>query len=502
MKAEDRKSILWIGGLVPDPLSHEVKQRQPLEIRQIREPELATEAFRGCCLILEFDGDVLRFRSQLRRTRSLALQHGLGIGLVYRSEAEFPQFARLTAEFEDAHSRINEQYQRNQTRIISFIPQNWSGLAEWAARYDPGPGANEGLKLIGEIIPPLDDEEQLLLRRSFQRFSGIHLRQLEGGYSQARILTVHPHGETGETVRRRLAYFAKIDSLRRVIKEIDRNERWVTDLMPFDHRPNLHARLFAFGSSKAIMAGDFVDHAVPLSELFGAFKAEGIISGSLLYGALEEWRFDAKLADFSLANEFRRLRVLHPAAELDDSGRAREEAVTIAHSHGECVSENDLWKIIEAIPVIQARRCIIHGDLHAANILVRVSPLNTFLIDFSRADEGPAVADPACLEISLSFRFSKTFDVEFLSKLYTYPCDVPDESVHNYEHESLLEIVQAIRRSGCWNETNCFAYVFALAAYLFNFASYSTYCKERRGLAYYLSQKLFRDLHDARLGVK
>lgn len=501
MNAEDRKAVLWIGDTIPHSLSHEIGQRGPLEIRPIHERDLIAEAFRGCCLILEFNGDAVRFRSQVRRTRPLALQHGLGIGLIHRSPSQLHTFAQLTAEFDDIHRRINENYKRKETRIINFfLPQGWSQLAEWAARYDPGPGANENLKLTGDIVSKLDEEEVLLLKRSFQRFSEIRVDGLEGGYSQARILTIHPHGETGETIRRRSAYFAKIDSLRRVIGEIDRNERFVLDLIPFDHRPNLHKRLFAYGNTKAIMAGDFVDHAVPLSKLFGAFKAEGIISGSLLYGALEEWRFDSELAELSLVDEFRRLKVLRPSTELDDGGKARAESIRSAAKHGPRLSEKELWKIIDALPAIGTRRCIIHGDLHAANILVRVSPLNTFLIDFSKAEKGPAVADPACLEISLSFKY-QDFPVDFLSRLYTYPCQVPDESFHSYEHEPLLEIVQTIRRSGCWNEKNCYAYVFALAAYLFNFASYSTYPKERRGLAYYLSQKLFRDLQ-LNLGAK
>jgi hypothetical protein len=494
MNAEDRKTILWIGDNIPNALTRELEGRGRLQIKSISEAALPADAPSARTLLLQFTGNAAQFISQVRRCRPIALGHGLGIGLVYRSESDLGEFARVTGFFDQTHRDINEKNGKAQTRIIAFIPQDWAETAEWIARYDAGPGAKENMELTGAIVAELDDEEQLLLRRSFQGLPGIHVIELAGGYSQARILTVRPHRGTGEPTRRRLAYFAKIDLLRRVIGEIDRNERFVMDLIPFDQRPNLHARLFAYGNTKAIMAGDFVDHAVPLSDLFGKFKAEGIISGSLLYGALEEWRFDAGLANLSLLNEFRRLKVLRPANELDDHGKARAQSIRSAKHHGVCMSERDFWKTVETLPPTRTRYCIIHGDLHAGNILVRVSPLNTFLIDFSKAENGPAVADPACLEVSLSFRFNEQFDPAFISKLYSYPCEVPDESIHSYEQESLLEIVQAIRRSGCWNEEGCFAYVFALVAYLFNFASYSTYPIERRRLAYYLSQRLLLDL--------
>ena len=494
MNAEDRKLVLWIGDVVPESFVAELRQRGGLDVRTIAERDLSKEAPSARTLLLEFDGEVGLFVARVRRAQPIALTHGLGIGLVYRQDSQLSAFVRVSEKFDQDHSEINLQNSsRNETRIISFIPQDWIATAEWSARYNPGPGANRTIRLKG-TVKDLDEEQRTLLQRSFGFADEIYLTQLTGGYSDARVFKVRA---VGPGVRRRLAYFAKIDSSKKLVEEIGRYETFVTELVPFDQRPNLHSRLFAFGNTKAVLAGDFVDHAIPLADLFGAFKPEGIISNSLLYGALEEWRFNAPLADLPLFQKFRDLKVLRPANELKaDDRKARAESIEQAQKHGHCIPEDDLWKIIESLPSTETRYCTIHGDLHAANILVRVSPLNTFLIDFSKTQEGPAVADPASLEVSLSFRFNEQFDVNFLSKLYRYPCSVPDETIHSYENESLLEIVQSIRRSGCWNEKNCFAYVFALAAYLFGVSSYSTYMLEKRALAYYLSQKLFRDLQD------
>src|SRR5437870_5337694 len=78
------------------------------------------------------------------------------------------------------------------------------------------------------------------------------------------------------------------------------------------------------------------------------------------------------------------------------------------------------------LKAMNPRVCRSHGDLHPRNIFVRKHGFDVILIDFaSTRYESPLSADPAMLDVALSFDVDPEKDMpvsqEILRQLYTAP---------------------------------------------------------------------------------
>lgn len=488
MRQEDRRSVLWLGGVIPEPLAAELRWRGEVTIISTSEDNLLglSPAARG--IIIEFNDDRELFTTRVRQARDIVLDHGLRIGLVRNEKSQEHVFASLVELPEISEEELN--------RVRWYLPNDWPALAEWLTRENPGPGANPMIEIECEKGTELDEESGLLLGRAFHKFDKLVIKELGGGFSGTKTYKVCPSRKTPGSVHRLMPYLAKIGETARIYQEIDNYSKYVAEYVPFNQRPNLNPEIIACGQKSAILVEDFLHEAIQFSELWGAGRAGPLIE-SLFDGALQGWRFSPLSRESSLAEQFKALKVFRDSDVLKDKGRAREESALASKAYGSTMSPHELLKMIESIPAIPWCECIIHGDLHAENVFVNTASSETYLIDFSNTASGPAVADPACLEVSLTFRFppKNRFDPHFLTELYKYPLSVPADDLRRSDRDRgwLWDSVRAISRHV--SEQDRRAYAAAIVCYLMQVASYGDIDIERRALAYYLAESITRSLH-------
>ena len=488
MKQEDRRSILWLGGVIADPLAAELLRRGEITIVPTSPNNLSGLAPAARGIILEFADDKDVFLDRIQRARDVGLDHGLRIALVRSDKSDEHVFASLVEAPDISREELN--------RIRWYLPNVWPALAEWMARESPGPGANPLLEIACDADTVLNDEQRLLLQRAFHRFDKLTVKELTGGFSGAKTYRICPTRTAPGAVQRLMPYLAKIGETASIYKEVDNYNLYAAEHIPFNQRPNLNSDLIACGQSSAILVEDFLHEARQFSELWGVV-GPGPVVASLFDGALHGWRFNPLRRKSALAEQFKALRVLRYPDTLRDKGAAREEAALASKAYGSTLSPHQLLEIIEKTPAINWCECAVHGDFHAENVFVRTASSETYLIDFSNTASGPAVADPASLEVSLTFRFppKDRFDRDFVIKLYQYPLSVPahDLRLPDRDRVWLWDAVRAIRRYV--NDEDSRAYVMAIACYLLQAASYDNNDLERRAVAYYLAEKLMRELH-------
>lgn len=488
MKQEDRRSVIWLGGLIPKPLADELRRRGEITIISTSEDNILSLSPAARGIIIEFNDDRELFTTRVRQARDVVLNHGLRIGLVRNEKSQEHDFASIVELPEISEEELN--------RVRWYLPNDWPALAEWITRENPGPGANPLMEIECEKGTELDEESRLLLGRAFHKFDKLVVKELGGGFSGTKTYKICPSRKTPGSVHRLMPYLAKIGETARVYQEIDNYSKYVAEYVPFNQRPNLNPEIIACGKKSAVLVEDFLHEAIQLTELWGTGKAGPLIE-TLFDGALQGWRFRPFSRESALPEQFKALKVLRASDTLKDKGRAREESALASKPYGSTASPDELLKMIESIPAIQWGECVIHGDLHAENVFVNTASSETYLIDFSNTASGPAVADPACLEVSLTFRFppKNRFDTHFLIELYKYPLTVPADELRRPDRDRgwLWDTVRAIRRHVSEQERR--AYAMAIVCYLMQIASYGDIDIERRALAYYLAESITRALH-------
>lgn len=474
MKPETRKRVLWLGGGPSRELELELLARGGLQLKPSRQRGLLSQASESRALVIQFAGNAGLFRETVEYARRALLDHGLVVALVIASSANGVKF-----------QKVLEKIRLVPEQPIRVFYTKWAEAAEWIASADPGPGSNPRLKTFGTRIPA---DHRLLLRRAFWDFSSIHVTKVKGGASGATVYIVQPQQSQSSRPQRALPYLTKIDIPRRIRGEQDKFQQFVCDSVPFNHRPNVILSRCAFGRDCAVLVEDFIDRASPLCEVLRVANASAVVA-SLFEGALRGWRLCAVRREQSLGGFYKSIKVLRTSSALNDAANfARREYRTLHSSNG-------LLKKLLALPNISCYFCNIHADLHAQNIFVATGSTETFLIDFYKTTEGPAVSDPACLEIDLLFKHGAAADESFLRSVYKYPLGVPSLNVRRHKMEWLWDSVRAIRMFGMLAEGDWQAYVFAIVAYLMRFASYPDNGPlKTRALAFALANDLSREL--------
>lgn len=484
MRQEDRQNLLWLGGDVPDALTNEVSRRGRLNILQVTEAELAAMAPAARGLVIEFNDDQELFLARVRRARELVLNQGLGIGLVLREGADRDLFVRLTDL-----KRVRED-PLDRVRVFYL---EWPRLVDWLTLdHNPGPGANEGVRVNYVNLDPdsLDPEIPILVKRAFHDCSEINVMDPSGGHSGATVLIVSFQRPGSGPPNRTLPFVGKVDLINRIRQEEDNFTRIVRNSDLVNYSPGVVPERSAYGARLGIFVQNFVPNGITFKVALQTGKVSQLIA-SVFDGALEAWRLCAQELEAPLQNWFIENKVLRRSDALEE---AAEESRNL---YGSEVNVDGLINSVEAVRPIGHLRCQIHGDLHAGNIFVTAGTTDVVLIDFYKTVVGPAVADPACLEVDLAFnpRVNEAFDPEFLLSLYNYPLGTPPIAVHTRAHAWLWGSIRAIRLLGCAHEVGCHAYILAIIVYLMRFASYADYPLDRRALAFFIAQRLMYHLH-------
>ncbi len=473
MKSSNRRKVLWLVQGPPATFVQAAVERR-LTCEVVTEAQLRTVAPAARALVIVYNGDVGLFLAQVRRATGVALDHGLRVCLRGNNRADFNLLLTVASRW---------SFGRNLASGGSD-----ADLAEAIARFDPGGGA--GRVLFDSPKYPVPPDVELLLARAFWDLEKVQIRAIPPGHSGAVVLHVTPIAAT-PAIARSLPYIVKIHDRLKIAQERESFEQFIADHIPFTHRPNIDGRRYIEGSDKAVLVQDFVSRAVPLRAALAKHKNPIDVMHTLLDVALKACRscFDWKRED--LVTPFRDLKAFRSSPELDQA------AAEAGRLYKCSLDSSQLELLLASLPPIYHMRCRIHGDLHPGNVYVAEKSSEVLLIDFAKARYGPAVADPACLEIGLAWVNSHPIADRSLEELYTYPLPLPPSGSAPLALSWLWESVAALRLLGRPDERDMSSYALAVAAYLIRFASYTgTAALGRRALGYSCAVQILQHLKD------
>ncbi len=178
----------------------------------------------------------------------------------------------------------------------------------------------------------------------------------------------------------------------------------------------------------------------------------------------------------------------------------RDAATAAAAIGDEVIQVDALARRISAIPPITFSAATVHGDLHAGNLFVAAGTCDVSIIDYgSILQDTVAVADAACLEVSLTF--PPTEDLSTVAGLglsrdwrkaaYRYPLDPCAVPTLVEAGSWIADAVKAIRSQARLTEPRPAPYALAVAAYLVRCASFADHAPlDERAIAYEVACQL------------
>lgn len=380
----------------------------------------------------------------------------------------------------------------------------WSDVANFVAENGARFAPNLALKITVEDLVDetgvrqkreIDDQSALFIRRAFyeQLCTEVHLVPMDNGKP---VYLAYPTigGVEGPWQQPR---FVKIDSRDKILTEYRNYELFVDPYVPFHLRPHLDRDRCCLGGEKGIIVGDYVGSSESLHACACAGRA-GYAIACLFDLTLFAWHNHAKKEETSigecLLRRFQKLRKFPP------------QRIERARELGAALGLDDLRALFmrcKSRPVLAGS---IHGDLHAANVLVRGA--DAIVIDFFGRRKGPLVYDAACLEASLLIKGfandDKGWDLQewlrSLEPLYERP--VLSERVMQSDpknraiwfHRCVHQIRRYARQWDCGNPQDQYAAALALA--LLEKASKDEDVSgpeaDRRAAAYFLAERVLK----------
>jgi hypothetical protein len=482
---DDRTLILWLGTSSAELLNAECLRRG-LTLLPVSNEDLERAAPYARVLVLEVPESDSTFHTWGARIISAALNHGLRVALVqYEPDNSLPLMEDATAV--ERFFAAVKGLPRDPERTFAFY-RDFGRVAQWADRHRPGPGANRGLNLQGDV--PEDSAVRLLMQRAFGDLSSISIELLSGGRSGASVWRVQP--DISDHSRRALPFIAKVHRRDKMLTERS-NYRIVRNAVESRLCAPLDVDRSVEGNSLGLVVYDVVERALP-------FKIALSTSPAVLITSL----FGQTLRGFhsSLQTSTRR-----PEAELIalkllkwSSQTLREAAANGSRSCSADCDVNDLERRISSIPAIPLATGTVHGDLTVRNLFAAAGASDVLLIDYGSVRQNAiAASDPACLEVSLTFSSDEDsshcpsirISPEWYRAAYRYPLDPSGVPALKGSDSWVGDAVRAIRSQARLIEPRSVPYAVAVAGYLLRFASFEDNGAEGdRALAYELASAL------------
>jgi len=281
---------------------------------------------------------------------------------------------------------------------IVEVPSDGVALATTIAANPPGPQPNRSLRIeVTDAVgkpETLSPERELLVQRAFWNCKVVRLFAKTDGLSPAAAYEGFAyHGENIVAGDWPYRVMVKIGPRRDVAREYYKYRNIFLENVPFHLGPRLRIDRCVLGRSCGVIVSDFVTNAETIRDV--ARKGRGAAAiASLFNVTLVAWRRAAKLnQDFKL-NAFLADTVL------------RERTVP-AHRRARMVdfgSKLPFSQLVQAIRLAdtgdEVMTGMVHGDLHATNVLVRMH--DAVIIDLERIEQGwPLLFDAASLEAGL-----------------------------------------------------------------------------------------------------
>jgi hypothetical protein len=283
---------------------------------------------------------------------------------------------------------------------ISDAEDSWVKIATIVCDHPAGPSP----KLKLDFDPKsLDDgfrdadrhaERVLLLQRAFHDCSDLRLSFLPGGLSGASVCKAYACPEAGLVEAYPHLYFIKIGPRKKIIEEHDKYGGYLLEYVPFHLGPRLRPERCNLGSTQGILVGDFVEDTESLVACARGGRCGHAIS-NLFDRTLAGWRKKPH-------PDPNQTLATHLAKKWQIEGSAAsivlpDSRVKLVKQLGGLTDILPLKQIFEQYAATTPLCAPAHGDLHAANVLVRHG--DAIIIDFEKIEPHyPLTYDPASLE--------------------------------------------------------------------------------------------------------
>ena len=228
----------------------------------------------------------------------------------------------------------------------------------------------------------------MLLQRAFFDCNRIRLEGLPGGKASDGVFLVHAWCDA-TTGPRPLPFFVKFGHPDHIERERQVYQSHVELYIPFNLRPNLDRRRCVRGSKYSALVGNFVEDAIPLRTILRQKVGSGVLF-SLFETSLKGFRLQSFARNPVKLNSGLGAWVKE-RARCAEIRKAKEGAKILALAKKEGLKTEP--EAIEAQLSDKAHSLSYWwGPIHGA-----------ILIDFGSVSDGPLIADPATLEVSLVF---------------------------------------------------------------------------------------------------
>ena len=237
---------------------------------------------------------------------------------------------------------------------------------------------------------PLCDEQTMLVRRSFSDCSAVRLQGLGNGLSD--VMTFRAYARVPSAAssdKSPFQYFVKIGARATLAREYAEYCEVALDNIPHHLGPRLRLSRCNLSHTQGIIVADYVHGAETLRDCAKAGRAVPAIA-NLFNATLRAWHNGAR-------EENRSLSALLSADLPVELPAHRKRQIASCGATTTPATLKVLVEGFESKPFIVG---VIHGDLHATNVLVRNQ--DAILIDFEKVQtNAPLLRDFASLEAGL-----------------------------------------------------------------------------------------------------
>jgi hypothetical protein len=270
------------------------------------------------------------------------------------------------------------------------IDTPWRYVANALALVDHDTVISAKLAIHAPRHVKLSNIQELMLRRAFADCSSIHLVAMDDeGKSGASVFRAYADLQSGLLGPWPQPYFVKIGPRDKIFQEFQNYAAVVSPYVPFHLGPRLIAERCHLGANHGVIVGDFVERSESLRDCASRGRAGPAIA-SLFQSTLHGWYRLAVDDPIPLPKRLHFPKKKPPAMRLHFAKR-------LGLTRSLSALRQLYLQSMSLTPVLTGP---IHGDLHAANILVRGG--DAILIDFyAHKDDMPILFDIACLEVSL-----------------------------------------------------------------------------------------------------
>lgn len=274
--------------------------------------------------------------------------------------------------------------------VVYIVPSpcNWQEVANVVKNNPAGAGANSTTQVTnGE---QLSDEDRLLIQRAFHDCEKVDLMPLGNGMSGVPAYRVYAELQ-GNVIPSRwpYVYFVKLGKREAIEKEYYNYREVAMGHVPYHLGPRLKLDRCALGHQRGILVSDFVTGAETLKDCARDGRAATAV-GNLFSATIASWRSGAVPEETNLA------ATLAPFFPIEIPEHRRP----LMERFGAVLNLGGLKQQLQSINSKPVLTGVVHGDLHATNVLVRGS--DAIIIDFEKIQFNmPVLLDAATLEAGL-----------------------------------------------------------------------------------------------------